>query len=135
MRAADIQVPGDYEINGGRVTIVAVEVRARTVFSGERWDSNGHPSKGKVAVSDNGTLYAPQQVIRPWAEAEQAHARRAQKRAEQEQAITLLGSALGVLARYVQPRYDFNGQLNLSEISITLSVSQALALADRLSGK
>ena len=137
MRIADITTPGDYEVQyGQRVTIVAIEKRARKVYDRVGWDMHGHEVISKMAVDDTGRLYTPQQILRPWAAAQAGKDREASLAALQSETVRNLRTALGERVRDVQAEYDWMRHTRcLHSISVTLSVTQAAELTAWLSEK
>jgi len=136
MKIADITTPGDYEVEykGNKRTIVAIETRTRRVYSGDRSDWDGHESTGKVAVTGDGRLYTPQQVIRPWSEAQLVIDRVGVEKVEQDRIIHELNQGLrpwvGPRATPARASHTSFGRYerNLGYIVISLTNAQAADL-------
>lgn len=130
MKAKDI-TPGDYEVkmwgSKTRATVLAVGPKTRRVYSGARWDIAGHTSTSTVVTvkrTDGGREYdiTPQQVLRPWSEAQPDYERKEAER--QHLADVVAGLCAQGLPAYAGER---------GSIHVILDVVQASDLLDRLS--
>lgn len=132
MKAKDIKVGEAYEVSRYgelvRAVVESVGPMERRVHSSARWDTGGHTSTGiVVVVRPDGTgrelILLPQQVKRPWAEAEPEHDAKAKAKARTKAAVDALVT-LGIPARAPWGTTDM--------VAIHLSAQEAEVLASRL---
>lgn len=127
MKFADIEVGKAYHNRFGQRVVVEEKdpKRVRHVFSGERWDFRGHPTKPGPAIRIGDRWEPPSAVKAPWdddaeaaRQAERIAARDRQKAAERDLCV----AGFKAYGRYSES----------DMIDVTLTVEQAEQLVARL---